>query len=152
MHEKPTHILCNTNSEIKYKQHIIGHLEPLLLEENQRRVVAHALLWHYEKPNRQTRTRGHSLSNSTLSTYRLMAALTLCSLQFALLAFPLQATPISFTDAKIIQPYVSPLCTCVCVCVNEWMNEYEFNLIDTSKSQEIFAWINQIEMKDLNMI
>lgn len=31
------------------------------------------------------------------------------------------------------------------VCVYMCVNEYEFNPIDKSKSQEIFAWINQIK-------
>ena len=58
---------------------------------------------------------GNTIPNSTLSTYRLVAALTLCNLQMLLQVLPPQATPIDWTS----------LCeSCKCVC--EWMKWIQF--------------------------
>ena len=69
--------------------------------------------------NWQTRTRGNSVPNSTLSTLWLVAALTLCSLQMLLQVLPPQATPIERTPPRESSNRKQHrLCNEVCV----WMN------------------------------
>ena len=99
--------------------------------------------WVYTmKAKSATHTRGHSVPNSTLSTYRLVAALTLCSLVYFS-----SDTSSSFSDWTSTTWTSNRKNHRLCNwCVCEWN---EFNSINTSKSQGTFAWINQIELTSL---